>query len=248
MQFTAATIAAVAALLTSANAHVLLTNPGTYGGLGQDNVASLDYYGRDFPCGVSRFDSTMDGTDGPTLLPGESASVTLAGTAVHGGGSCQVSITYDQPPTKNSVWKVLRSYEGGCPFDARGNIDLGSVAGTDPFDNRLPPLTYTLPTDLPSGKATIAWTWYNRVGNRELYMRCHKATIGGTNTDVSALDTLPNMFVANLDGSRCKTVEGVNIRFPEPGANKVGEGDGDPICKDELAVRFSKEHLKRKSL
>jgi len=30
--------------------------------------------------------------------------------------------------------------------------------------------SFTIPTSLPTGTATIAWTWFNKVGNREMYM------------------------------------------------------------------------------
>ena len=118
----------------------------------------------------------------------------------------------------------------------------------------LPPLEYTVPVGLPSGKATIAWTWFNRVGNREIYMRCHKATVEGEGTDMSGFTQLPDMFVANIPAlTTCKTVEGLNMRFPNPGQDKLGEGDGDPVgdCAGAAAgpaVRFSKRHIERNAL
>ena len=111
----------------------------------------LDPTGIDFPCAVSDF-GNVDG-EGPTLSPGQGGEIKLFGTAVHSGGSCQISITYDQPPNKNSVWKVMKSFQGGCPLDVQGNLpDIG-----DPTTNALPALQYTVPQGLPSGKATVAW-------------------------------------------------------------------------------------------
>jgi hypothetical protein len=48
------------------------------------------------------------------------------GIAVHGGGSCQVSITYDLQLTNLSVFKVIHSIEGGFPAkNTSGNLDSG---------------------------------------------------------------------------------------------------------------------------
>lgn len=81
-------------------------------------------------------------------------------------------------------------------------------------------------------------------------MRCHQANVAGDSEDSSVLDSLPDMFVANLATTSCKTTEGGNIKFPNPGAGKQGSGDIDPVCGGarsvrRSAVRFSKEHLER---
>lgn len=219
MKFTLATIAAAVAFLPMIEAHLAMVNPGVYGG--GDPLPPLAEDGSNFPCAVSSFNS--DG-EGPTLNPGQSSEIMLKGTAVHSGGSCQVSITYDQPPNKNSVWKVMKSFEGGCPVNVDGN--LPEVPG-GPLSNTLAPLGYTVPTDIPAGKATVAWTWFNKSGNREMYMRCHKATIGGSGSK-GAYDALPNMFVANIAVTSCKVPEGINLKFPNPGSQVQGSGDGNP--------------------
>ncbi|KAF8462935.1 hypothetical protein BDZ91DRAFT_661663 [Kalaharituber pfeilii] len=182
----------------------------------------LDPSGSNFPCSITDF-SQADG-DGPTLSPGQAGpAIKLFGTAVHSGGSCQISITYDQPPNKNSVWKVMKSFQGGCPIDVQGNLP----GGGDPTTNALPALQYTVPAGLPSGKATVAWTWFNRSGNREMYMRCHKATVNG-NGNQGAFNALPDMFVANIATRDCKVPEGMNVKFPNPGQQVQGSGDGNP--------------------
>lgn len=220
MKFTLATIAAAVAFLPMIEGHLHMANPGTY--RDGDPLPPLAEDGSNFPCAVSSF-ANSDG-EGPTLNPGQSAQIMLQGTAVHSGGSCQVSITYDQPPNKNSVWKVMKSYEGGCPVNVNGNLPN---APGGPLSNNLPPLGYTVPTDIPAGKATVAWTWFNKSGNREMYMRCHKATIGGSGSK-GAYDALPNMFVANIAPTTCKVPEGINLKFPNPGTQVQGSGDGDP--------------------
>lgn len=219
MKFTLATIAAAAAFLPVIEAHLYMNMPGLY--RTGDNMPPLAESGANFPCSVDSFTANEDG---PTLNPGQGAEIKLFGTAVHSGGSCQISITYDQPPNKNSQWKVMKSFEGGCPVRIDGNLP----AGGDPTTNALPPLPYTVPSNLPAGPATIAWTWFNRSGNREMYMRCHKATIGGGNSDKGAFNSLPDMLVANIATRDCRVREGVNVKFPNPGSELVGSGDGAP--------------------
>lgn len=219
MKFTLATIAAAVAFLPMIEAHLSMVNPGVY--TGGDPLPPLAEDGSNFPCAVSSFSS--DG-EGPTLNPGQGGEILLKGTAVHSGGSCQVSITYDQPPNKNSAWKVMKSFQGGCPIEVNGNLQ---VPAGGPLANIIPPLGYTVPTGLPAGKATIAWTWFNKSGNREMYMRCHKATIGG-NGNKEAYDALPDMFVANIQTTTCKIPEGISVKFPNPGSQVQGTGDGSP--------------------
>jgi hypothetical protein len=40
-----------------------------------------------------------------------------------------VGLTSDREPTKNSEWKVINSYEGGCPANVPGSIGGGSASG-----------------------------------------------------------------------------------------------------------------------
>jgi hypothetical protein len=43
---------------------------------------------------------------------GQESSITLQGSATHGGGSCQLSLSYDNGAT----FKVIKSIMGGCPI------------------------------------------------------------------------------------------------------------------------------------
>lgn len=48
---------------------------------------------------------------------------------------------------------VIHSVIGGCPLA---------------FD-----YTFTVPAGVPAGKnVLLGWTWFNKVGNREMYMNC----------------------------------------------------------------------------
>jgi len=246
MKFTLATIAAATAFLPLIEAHLYLNMPGAY--RQGDPLPPLAEDGSNFPCAVTDF-SNPEG-QGPTYNPGQGGEIRLSGTAVHSGGSCQISITYDQPPTKNSVWKVMKSFQGGCPVDVTGNLP----AAGDPTQSPLPPLQYTVPDGLPAGKATIAWTWFNKSGNREMYMRCHTATIGGSGSDKGAYDSLPNMFVAQIAVNSCRVPEGINLKFPNPGSQVVGTGDGAPTgdCGAggpgaKRSIRFSGAHMAKRA-
>jgi len=126
------------------------------------------------------------------------------------------------------VFKVVQSYEGGCPVSADGN--LGDFSGM-----ALPEIPVTLPEGLKAGEAVFVWTWFNRIGNREMYMNCAPITIGGSSTSDAVFNSLPDMFVANINGApnnACTTKEGVDIVFPNPGANVkvVDGGKFDAAC------------------
>ncbi|KAJ6107513.1 hypothetical protein N7523_008836 [Penicillium sp. IBT 18751x] len=191
------------------NAHMIMSNPVPYGKSTLNN-SPLAADGSDFPCKLR--DGTYDVTTENTIAIGESHALTFEGSATHGGGSCQISMTTDRAPTKDTEWKVIKSFEGGCPANVDGNLS-GGASAADPYQ-----FNFTIPEGIETGKYTLAWTWFNRIGNREMYMNCAPVTV------TSALGQLPPMFVANVNG--CTTKEGVDIRFPQPG--DVVEYDGEP--------------------
>jgi hypothetical protein len=78
-------------------------------------------------------------------------------------------------------------------------------------------LEFTVPADAPAGEALFAWTWFNQVGNREMYMNCATVTITG-GSGGAGLSALPDMFVANV-GNGCATAEGSPVDIPNPGAD-----------------------------
>lgn len=242
MRFTTNIIAA-AGLFSLASAHIVMTIPKPFDAASLDN-APLNADGSNFPCKKGP-NGVYDFSD-PTPMPlGSSQLVQFKGDATHGGGSCQISITYDSNPTPNSVWKVLHSFEGGCPM-----ADIAGNRG-DNAENIIPDVfTFQVPTNLPTGNAVLAWTWYNRIGNREMYMNCAPVNIGGGNAKRTAeqtfesaivsklaarqgtfLDSLPDMFVANI-GNGCGTLENFDLIFPDAGQAVEHRGSfpqGNPV-------------------
>lgn len=221
---------------SAANAHMIMAKPAPYGAATLNNSPLLAD-GSDFPC--KQRSGVYDAPDEETTAKiGQSMPLSFTGTAVHGGGSCQVSLTKDLKPTKDSEWMVIKSIEGGCPANVDGNLPEG---GSSPESS----LSYKIPEGIEEGKYTLAWTWFNRVGNREMYMNCAPITVeGGSSSkrdvqekrDVEKRSTnFPSMFVANVNG--CTTQESVDIRFPNPGeyVDRVGSAgnlasEGSDAC------------------
>lgn len=211
------------ALAAVSNAHMIMTSPVPYG-VDTLNSSPLAADGSDFPC--KQRSGVYEVTTQNSMDLGGSYDLAFKGSAVHGGGSCQVSITYDENPTKDSTFKVIHSIIGGCP--------MRNIAGNNGDNaNAIDPDTYnfTIPTTLPAGKATLAWTWFNKIGNREMYMNCAPVTLSGGSSkrhelierDQAAYNALPNMFVANI-GDGCGTADSLDVVFPNPGDSVEFDG------------------------
>jgi hypothetical protein len=214
-------VIAISALAASASAHVLMANPKPFG---RATLNTSPLAPADFPCkqrnGVYAID-TMNQWNA-----GETQQVSFNGTAVHGGGSCQFSISTDPEPDMNSQWKVIQSVVGGCPtgqYDGNAPEQAGEP-GLTPVPGSVP---VTMPKDIPDGRYTFAWTWLNKVGNREFYMNCAPIQVGSGGASVQtasaakALSALPDMFVINLPATQCSTAEKQDFVFPEPGNNVI---------------------------
>ncbi|WVF67528.1 hypothetical protein IAT40_002284 [Kwoniella sp. CBS 6097] len=154
-----------------------------------------------YPCKgyINNPSSGMDSV--ASFSAGSPMNFTVAGTATHGGGSCQVSMSYDLGATWNVIWTQI----GGCLVDGMTN-------------------TIDIPSEAPSGEALFAWGWFNRLGNREMYHNCAVVTITGGGSGLNEND-FPTPFVANADVNDCKTIEGVDVVFPNPGKNVKYGGD-----------------------
>lgn len=128
-------------------------NPNATGQVDYSYTNPLDPSGSDFPCKGYANDKFVSQA---TYQPGQQYEMKLEGSATHEGGSCQLSLTYDRGKT----FKVIESMLGSCPIPKN--------------------YSFTVPSDAPSGQALLAWTWFNKIGNREMYMNCAMVTIGGS--------------------------------------------------------------------
>lgn len=120
-----------------------------------DYTAPLLPSGSDYPCKGYASDPFAAMT---TYEAGQGYSVRLTGGETHGGGSCQISLSYDRGKT----FRVIKSIIGSCPLWTG--------------------YKFVIPHDAPSGEALLAWTWFNRLGHREMYMNCAQARIVGNKT------------------------------------------------------------------
>jgi methionine-rich copper-binding protein CopC len=231
-------LTAAIGLISTANAHIKLSSPVPYGKSTLNN-SPLAADGSDFPCkqrpGVYALEGALEQN---TMQIGQPQTLAFIGGATHGGGSCQVSITEDKEPTKDSKWSVIHSIEGGCPAATDGNLsgDPESTGTTD--------FTYKIPDSVKPGQYTLAWTWFNRIGNREMYMDCAPINVvaGSQKRHVphhgssvaKRAPALPDMFVANI-GNGCSTVETQDLKFPNPGESVQKAGSGPlapPVCQN----------------
>ncbi|KAL7791391.1 hypothetical protein V8C37DRAFT_382271 [Trichoderma ceciliae] len=205
----------IAVFATAASAHMTMSNPVPYGKSSLNN-SPLEANGSDFPCKQRPGVYDPQGASN-VYAQGSTQQLSFVGSAVHGGGSCQVSVTTDAQPDKNSVWKVIKSIEGGCPAqDQVGNMGDNANA-VDPYK-----YDFTIPKELQAGNYTLAWTWFNKVGNREMYMNCAPLTVTGSSGSKDFLNTLPDMFEANIFGTdNCGTLPDTDLEFPNPGTDVV---------------------------
>lgn len=136
-------------------AHIQMSNPYpirspldpsvAYAQKDYNYVAPLDADGSNYPCKGYQNDQPRRST--ATYKAGSEYNMTLTTGATHLGGSCQLSMSYDDGAT----FKVIKSMIGGCPL-------------TTTYD-------FTVPASAPSGQALFAWTWQNHeVGTCPLLM------------------------------------------------------------------------------
>lgn len=232
-------MAAVIGLFATANAHMKMGSPVPFGKSSLDN-SPLKADGSDFPCkqraGVFEDEGALALNQ---MQIGAPQTLSFIGGATHGGGSCQVSLTEDLQPTKDSKWKVIHSIEGGCPFGGEDNLS-GDAAGTGATAFK-----YQIPDSVKPGQYTLAWTWHNKLaGQPEIYQNCAPINVlgGGKKTRRAELpNDLPDMFVANLGpnlGSGCTTVTGMDLKYPNPGSSLVVDPAArlaDPDCSKSAA-------------
>lgn len=191
-----------------ADAHMIMAKPVPFSA---DKVDNGPINQQQWPC-KKNLGFTV--TEMNSMKVGEEQTISFKGSAVHGGGSCQLSVTTDTEPSASSKFKVIESIEGGCP----------GVDGPQEFK-------FTLPDSIPNGKATFAWTWFAKLsGGPEMYMNCAPIEVTGGASDSSKFDALPDMFVANLPGvAECKTATSKATKFPNPGQSVISGNDGSDV-------------------
>ena len=232
MSFTRTLLALGAIISMSAvNGHMMINTPAPYGKATLNNSPLVED-GSDFPC--KQRPGVYAAPDSKNVMPiGADQTLSFIGSAVHGGGSCQISLTKDMQPTKSSQWMVIHSIEGGCPANTAGNLPdnpNGSSAST---------FKYSIPAGVAPGDYTLAWTWFNKIGNREMYMNCAPITVtGGSQKRDNYFDAVnsgnlttratsfPDMFIANIPTTQCTTVDSQDVQFPDPGTSVQKAGSG----------------------
>lgn len=228
--------AAAICFASSINSHMIMRTPTPYGRATLDS-SPLHSNGDDFPCKLRQDTYPSDGVS--NVMPiGVNQTLSFFGSAVHGGGSCQISLTTDKEPSKSSKWQVIHSIEGGCPSSADLNLEPEDAKGTNSGT-----FQYSIPEGIATGDYTLAWTWFNKVGNREMYMNCAPITVtgGSGKRDADAENSgftkrapsFPPMFFANIPQKDCGTTEGYDLKFPHPGDSVV---NGKPPVSSSLKL------------
>lgn len=207
-----ATATLMLAIMGTVSAHIQMQYPPPFNSKFNPNTpsAQIDYDmmsplhqdGSNFPCkGHQSVLGTAAGAPTASFAVGSRGSVTLIGTANHEGGSCQISLSTDGAKT----FRVIKSIIGGCPLSGITEID------------------FTIPRDAPLGNSVLAWTWFNRIGARELYMNCAAVTLTSPKTSEPSWESRPGIFVANVGskGGNCVTKEGFDVVYPYPGPDVI---------------------------
>ena len=111
-----------------------------------------------------------------TTIYDNTVSVTLEGSAIHGGGHCQFGISFD-----NVNFLVLKTVIYSCLLDSKS-------------------YSFKLPDNTPSGNLIVFWSWINKIGNREYYMECADVNVVNSNTNRNVALQGTELLVVNLPG------------------------------------------------
>ena len=132
-------------------AHMVMSFPPPYGSPSNGPLEPAQ-----FPCKSP----SNQGATVTEMAIGSTQKLTFTGSAVHGGGSCQLAISSDSPATKSSKWQVIHSIEGGCPSKSAGTQNKGDDPNSKTGADEYP---FQIPTGVKPGAYTFAWTWYNKM-------------------------------------------------------------------------------------
>lgn len=108
------------------------------------------------------------------VITNRSIKVELYGTAIHNGGHCFFSLSYDN---KNFV--VIKTIVRNCMLTGM-SYDI------------------VLPKNIKNGNVIFAWSWVNSIGNREYYMNCADIRIDIKNNLGTGVIRGRELFVCNL--------------------------------------------------
>lgn len=180
-------------------------------------TSPLSADGSDYPCKGYHKDAFDVAAE---FTAGEEYEIKITGGATHSGGSCQLSLSYDEGKT----FKVIKSMIRGCPLKSS--------------------YKFTIPSDAPAGNALFAWSWFNRLGNREMYMNCVQSKItSGTKSAEKRSVTFsqrPDIFLANINHpTQCKTIAGEEVVFPDAGPDVEYSSD----AKDNTSKGFTCQRM-----
>ncbi|EME87736.1 uncharacterized protein MYCFIDRAFT_184656 [Pseudocercospora fijiensis CIRAD86] len=149
---------AALALCGTSTAHMIMVQPKPFNAKTINNSPLVGVKPgsatSDFPCKVGKAGPKYDDASVSMnhMKVGDTQKLIFEGSASHGGGTCLLSISLDQYPDENSVWKIIQTYEGGCPTAADGNDGASNF-------------TFSIPKEIPNGPSTLSWTWYNKTYN-----------------------------------------------------------------------------------
>ncbi|KAI0219250.1 hypothetical protein L0F63_001443 [Massospora cicadina] len=115
----------------------------------------------------------MEDEVGKPVEAGATLTTRFAGDAPHDGGHCEFSISYD-----GKEYAVIKTILSKC---LRNGVMMYDI---------------TIPQSAPSGRAILSWTWFNRIGEREIYMNCAALDIKGG--PASGMIFGPKRLIANL--------------------------------------------------
>merc|ERR1711939_43087 len=223
------------ALLALASGHMMLKEPLAFRSEFDQELAgerynqAYDYTrgplamdGSNYPCKGYQKDSWRKATT--DYKPGFSYTAVLQGNTPHRGGSCQLSLSYDEGET----FYVIKSVVGGCTC-----VD-GISCPNDYSSPQEVSIPFTIPADAPAKENILfAWSWINVEGNREYYMNCAAVNILGDNK--SGLAGLPELYVTNLQPS-CQVPYGQSVVYPNPGSDVLYQGPYAGTVPDSTPV------------
>ncbi|XTI90768.1 lytic polysaccharide monooxygenase [Cenococcum geophilum] len=118
--------------------------------------------------------------------------------------------TLNNNPLNNTGDDFPCNIIGGCPSNITGNL-IANING-----NGAAVFQYTLPKGMLNNQYTLGWTWFNKVGNREIYINCTLITVTSGGNDNLVIEKLLNIFVANIPFKTYNIPENFNYQFPNP--------------------------------